>query len=859
MTADEVNSVAAWRAPGATGASVQGRSRPRVPLEERGEPGGAAAGDVSGRPGQVPAGPGSTRPRYPILEQIASPADVKALSLSDCVDLAAEIRAFVVESVTQTGGHLGSNLGAVEATIALHRVFDSPHDVLLFDTGHQSYVHKLLTGRMKGFGALRQAGGLSGYPNRAESEHDWIENSHASTALSYAHGLACAFAAQGASDRRVVALVGDGALTGGMAYEALNNLGHAGARVVIVLNDNGRSYAPTVSKLSESLTQLRLNPSYGAVRARVSRVIGDIPLMGQMAGQSLRGLTAALRELVEPHVFFEALGVRYAGPLDGHDVGVLEQALRRAATWQGPIVLHILTRKGKGYGPAEDDEVQCMHDFKAAPLAAPGTATDSGALVTTSPSRAASYGEAFSSALLELAEADDRVVGITAAMPGPTGLLPLQARFPERFLDVGIAEQHAMTAAAGMALGGMRPVVAVYSTFLSRCFDQENLDVGLHQAPVVICADRAGITGDDGPSHHGVLDMVLGLAIPGLSIFAPSEPAEIAPMLDARPSSSAGPRSSAGPKTPSEGTLGPPGEGLASRCLREAGDDVVLVGIGKMAARCVAAAEQLAADGVEASVHDLRVVRPVDRAPRRGRGTGWPGGHRRGRPGPRRGRVVLRRPRRAGRRRGRRGPAAAPRARRADALPAPCPARRDPPPARARRRRHRRGRADRPRRDSPAQRPRPRVASRDGRSQRDRPGDDRPLSLRPLTGAPPSRTAVPSGAAGGPASGRVAPPPATLLASMRCWPRRARRTSRWRCGSCRSARAATCSPSTATHASWTISAISATSPPASASPSSTGPRPSSAGPSRAGAHTRCSSPPARWRRPARRRASPSSG
>jgi 1-deoxy-D-xylulose-5-phosphate synthase len=340
--------------------------------------------------------------------------------------------------------------------------------------------------------------------------------------------------------------------------------------------------------------------------------------MGQMAGQSIKGLTAALRELVEPHVFFEALGVRYAGPLDGHDVGVLEQALRRAATWPGPIVLHVLTRKGKGYGPAEDDEVQCLHDFKAqsAPLAAPGSATDSGALVTAATPRAVAakaprYDEAFSAALLEAAVANPRIVAITAAMPGPTGLLPMQARFPERFLDVGIAEQHAMTAAAGMALGGLRPVVAVYSTFLSRCFDQENLDVGLHQVPVVICADRAGITGDDGPSHHGVLDMVLGLAVPGLSIFAPSEPAEIAPMLSAA-LELPGPALIRWPKTPSEGSLGAPGEGLTSRCLLKGDGEVVFVGVGKMAGRCLAAAELLAGEGVAATVHDLRVVRPAD-------------------------------------------------------------------------------------------------------------------------------------------------------------------------------------------------------------------------------------------------------
>ncbi len=553
-----------------------------------------------------------------MLERISSPAMLKELSLAECDELAAEIRAFVVESVSLTGGHLGSNLGAVEVTMAMHRAFDSPRDVLLFDTGHQAYVHKLLTGRKKGFAALRQAGGLSGYPNRAESEHDWIENSHASTALSYAHGLAAAFRATGEEDRRVVALVGDGALTGGMAYEALNNLGHAGARVVIVLNDNGRSYAPTVSKLSESLTQLRLNPSYGAVKARVSRVLGDIPVMGQMAGQSLRSLTAAVRELVEPHVFFEALGVRYAGPLDGHDVGVLEQALRRAAGWPGPIVLHVLTRKGKGYGPAEEDEVQCLHDLKAPPpLAKPGSATDTGALSTPAPgagpvpTRLSSYSEAFSAALVAEAERDERIVAVTAAMPGPTGLLPFQARHPERFLDVGIAEQHAMTAAAGMALGGLRPVVAIYSTFLSRCFDQQNLDVGLHSAPVVVCADRAGITGDDGPSHHGILDMVLALAIPQMAVFAPSEPGEIRAMLAAA-LELPGPALIRWPKTPGEPLAASPGEGLGSRLLAEGDGDVVIVGIGKMAGRALAAAAEIGIGGLRPAVYDLRVVRPAD-------------------------------------------------------------------------------------------------------------------------------------------------------------------------------------------------------------------------------------------------------
>jgi 1-deoxy-D-xylulose-5-phosphate synthase len=550
---------------------------------------------------------------YPLLARVSSPEALRGLSLTDCDRLASEIRRFIVDAVTQTGGHLGSNLGVVEITLALHRQFNSPDDVLLFDTGHQAYVHKILTGRAADFATLRQADGLSGYPNRAESEHDWIENSHASTALSYAHGIATAFRATGeGARRRVVAVVGDGALTGGMAYEALNNLGHSNAQVLVVLNDNGRSYAPTVSKLSESLTQLRLNPSYSAIKTRLSRVIDDLPGVGPVAGQSLRSVTAALRELVEPHVFFEALGVRYTGPIDGHDVGAIEQALRRASALPGPTVLHVLTRKGKGYGPAEEDEVQCLHDLKAqVSLTSPGTAQDSGAITVGPRNPAKSYTEAFSAAVIDAAKADPRVVTITAAMPGPTGLLPFAARFPDRFFDVGIAEQHAMTSAAGMALAGLRPVVAIYSTFLSRAFDQENLDVGLHCAPIVLCADRAGITGDDGPSHHGILDMVLGLAVPGMSIFAPSEPAEIRPMLDAALGLH-GPALIRYPKTPGPASLGAPGVGLESRVLREGDGDVVLVGIGKLAEACVDAAELLAAQGISATVLDPRVIRPLD-------------------------------------------------------------------------------------------------------------------------------------------------------------------------------------------------------------------------------------------------------
>ncbi len=550
---------------------------------------------------------------YPLLSAVQGPNDVKRLNFRQCEELAAELRSFIVDAVTTSGGHLGSNLGTVEATIAMHRVFHSPQDVVLFDTGHQAYVHKLLTGRMEGFSKLRKEDGLSGYPSRKESEHDWIENSHASTALSYAQGIAISFEQQGlTASRRVVALVGDGALTGGMAYEALNNIGHRGSRVVIVLNDNGRSYAPTISKLSESLTQLRLSPSYGAIRSKVTSIISDLPGVGQLAGQTLRTLTSAIRELVEPHVFFEALGIRYTGPIDGHDIELVERALRLASTWEGPIVLHLLTNKGKGYGPAESDEVQRLHDLKAQPsISAPGASTDRGVVTVGPMSTEKSYTEAFSQAILAAATKDHRIVAMTAAMPGPTGLLPFEAKFPERFIDVGIAEQHAMTSAAGMAMSGLRPVVAIYSTFISRAFDQENLDVGLHQAPVVICADRAGITGDDGPSHHGLLDMVLGLSVPSMQVFAPSEPAEIAIMLESALSADV-PSLIRYPKTPGPLRLGAPGEGYHSRVLVEGDETILIIGVGKMAQAAMEAAELLHLDGHRPTVIDPRVIRPLD-------------------------------------------------------------------------------------------------------------------------------------------------------------------------------------------------------------------------------------------------------
>ncbi len=394
-----------------------------------------------------------------ILHSIETPADLKELSDEQLVELCEEIREFIVDTVTTTGGHLGSNLGAVELTLALHRVFDSPRDVILWDTGHQAYVHKMVTGRRYGFKTLKQAGGMSGYPNRAESEHDWIENSHASTGLSYAHGIASGFALQGIDgERKVVAVVGDGALTGGMAYEALNNLGHSRRRVVIVLNDNGRSYAPTVSQLSQSLTTLRLNPTYTAARERLRLRLRELPALGELAYSGVHSVTSALRDMVAPHTFFEALGVRYAGPIDGHDIEHMEQAFTHAAEWDGPIVVHVLTQKGRGYAPAEEDDIQRLHDVKATtPIALENTVgssagravggsagSDGGGIaslgsapendVDESSPRAATYTEAFSRALLAAAEDDPRIVALTAAMAGPDRVAGLPGPVPRSLL-----------------------------------------------------------------------------------------------------------------------------------------------------------------------------------------------------------------------------------------------------------------------------------------------------------------------------------------------------------------------------------------------------------------------------------------
>ncbi len=527
------------------------------------------------------------------LDSIRTPADLRDLGPAELRALSAEIRSRLVEAVDRSGGHLGSNLGAVELTIALHRTFDSPNDIILWDTGHQAYVHKMLTGRLADFDTLRQPGGLSGYPSRAESDHDWIENSHASTVLSYAHGLATAQAATGGG-RRVVAVIGDGAMTGGMAFEGLNNLGHSGLGVTIVLNDNGRSYAPTVGRLSESLIRIRSNPTYMRRQRRLEELAEHLPWVGELVERGINATKAAIREMLEPTAFFETLGVHYLGPFDGHDVAEVEEALENAKAFEGPVVVHVLTQKGRGYEPAERDPIKHMHD--------------------TSGIKPGSYTEAFTEALVKAAESRPELVAITAAMPDSTGLLPFRERFPDRCFDVGIAEQHAVTSAAGMAMGGLRPVVAVYSTFLTRAIDQVNLDVALHGQPVLFCLDRAGITGDDGPSHHGLLDLVLLSKVPGMTVFAPSSYQELQQMLEDALELCDGPAAIRWPKTaaPHVG-WDEVGCGLSGRKVRE-GTDVCLLGAGKMLAVASSAADLLAAEGVSATVWDPRLVRPLDPA-----------------------------------------------------------------------------------------------------------------------------------------------------------------------------------------------------------------------------------------------------
>ena len=544
-----------------------------------------------------------------LLQSVRSPQDVKALDAEALTRLASEIRTFLVDKVSRTGGHLGSNLGAVELTLAVHRVFDSPHDPVIFDTGHQAYVHKILTGRIEGFDRLRKRGGLSGYPCRAESEHDWIESSHASAALSYADGLAKAFAHGGsthAARRHVVVVVGDGALTGGMCWEALNNIAAGQHRpVVIVVNDNGRSYSPTIGGLADHLSTLRLQPAYERVLRTGKEALQRTPVVGRAIYAGLHAAKRGLKDALTPQILFEDLGLKYLGPVDGHDMSAMESALRRAKDFGGPVIVHAVTRKGNGYPPAEKDAAELMHQVKVmdpetgVPIAPAGI----------------SWTSVFTEELIRLAGEREDLVAITAAMPGPTGLAAFAKLFPDRCYDVGIAEQHAVTSAAGLALGGLRPVVALYSTFLNRAFDQLLMDVALLGAPVTITLDRAGVTGDDGASHNGMWDLsVLGI-VPGIRVAAPRDAGTLREELaeaievDDGPTAVRFPKGAVIESVPAVDRV--EGVDVLVRPGPADGHDVLLVGVGAFAVLAMAAAQRLADQGIGVTVVDPRWVLPV--------------------------------------------------------------------------------------------------------------------------------------------------------------------------------------------------------------------------------------------------------
>ncbi|MEU4241423.1 1-deoxy-D-xylulose-5-phosphate synthase [Actinoplanes sp. NPDC026619] len=536
-----------------------------------------------------------------LLASITCPGDLKRLTTEQLTQLAAEIRDFLVAKVSRTGGHLGPNLGVVETTLALHRVFESPRDRILFDTGHQAYVHKIVTGRQDGFDLLRQRGGLSGYPSRAESEHDLIENSHASTALSYADGLSKAFALRG-EDRHTVAVVGDGALTGGMCWEALNNIAAAKNRLVIVVNDNGRSYAPTIGGLADHLSTLRLNPGYERVLDLVKNALGSTPLVGKPAYEVLHAVKKGIKDAVSPQPMFEDLGIKYIGPIDGHDLVAMESALRRAKGYNAPVIVHAVTRKGFGYSPAEQDDADRFHG--------PGAFDAQTGKLLAKPS--VKWTHVFADELVKIADERVDVVGITAAMAEPTGIAELAKKYPARAYDVGIAEQHAATSAAGLAMGGLHPVVAVYATFLNRAFDQVLLDVAMHELPVTFVLDRAGITGPDGPSHYGIWDMSVFGVVPGLRIAAPRDAATLreelreAIAVDDGPTIVRFPTGSVAPDTPAVRRLG------QVDVLRDgASRDVLLVAIGSFAGLGLDVADRLAEQGYGVTVVDPRWVRPV--------------------------------------------------------------------------------------------------------------------------------------------------------------------------------------------------------------------------------------------------------
>jgi 1-deoxy-D-xylulose-5-phosphate synthase len=549
-----------------------------------------------------------------LLANIRSPRDVKDLSVEELPQLAAEIRDTLIKVVSKNGGHLGPNLGVVELTIAVHRVFDSPVDRILFDTGHQSYVHKLLTGRYPGFGSLRQRGGLTGYPSQSESEHDVIENSHASTSLSYADGLAKAYQLRGESDRSVVAIIGDGALTGGMAWEALNNIAAAkDRRLVIVVNDNGRSYQPTIGGLADHLASVRVSQRYEQVLDYIKTSLSYTPLVGAPLFETLHGIKKGLKDVLQPQVLFEDLGLKYLGPVDGHDEHAVEHALRRARDFGGPVLVHVITRKGFGYPLAEENDEDCLHQVSPAkatalPAAAPVAA----------PAPGRPWTQVFGDELAAIGADRPDVVAITAAMLHPTGLAKFAAAYPNRVFDVGIAEQHAVTSAAGLAIGGMHPVAAIYATFLNRAFDQVLMDVALHKLPVTFVLDRAGVTGPDGASHHGMWDGSILQLVPGLRIAVPRDGSRVAELLreavavDDGPTAMRFPGRLATADVPAVGKLGT--MDVLRLPAHPAGRDVLLLGAGPMAGVCAEAADRLADHGIGVTVVDPRWVKPLDTA-----------------------------------------------------------------------------------------------------------------------------------------------------------------------------------------------------------------------------------------------------
>src|SRR5215470_8380905 len=554
-----------------------------------------------------------------LLESIWSPRDVKALTPDELTTLAAEIRAFLIEAVSRNGGHLGPNLGVVELTIALHRVFDSPSDPIVWDTGHQSYVHKLLTGRMDGFGRLRQQGGVSGYPNRGESEHDWVENSHASTSLSYADGLAKALHLRGEKHRRVVAVIGDGALTGGMAWEALNNIAGAKDRpVVIVVNDNGRSYQRTIGGIADHLATVRVSQRYEQVLDLVKTTLSHTPLVGPPLFDTLHGIKKGLKDVLQPQVLFEDLGLKYLGPIDGHDEPAVEHALGRAREFGGPVLVHVITQKGRGYALAEENDEDCLHQVQpGAKVQVSGALLDAIAPAAAKPANR-KWTHIFAEELTDIGTRRPDVVAITAAMLHPTGLARFAKAYPDRVFDVGIAEQHAVTSAAGLAMGGLHPVVAIYSTFLNRAFDQLLLDVAMHSLPVTFVLDRAGVTGPDGASHHGMWDGSLLQIVPGIKVAMPRDGTRLTELLREAVAVSDGPtalrfpRGSAPDDLPSIGKLG--GMDLLAEPVAGTNHDVLLVAAGPMTALAVEVADRLTGQGIGVTAVDPRWVKPLDDA-----------------------------------------------------------------------------------------------------------------------------------------------------------------------------------------------------------------------------------------------------